>query len=212
MNSIRVHPPAAPFRMAVLACGLAILPACLEPIEPALTGDGGCSGATYPDWNTSAYVLPFPVGQTYGVNLGNCSASYHSQGQPDEFAYDFGMEIGTVITASRPGTVVFVEESGFDGGFPNNLAVVDHGDGTLGAYMHLTHEGSRVEEGDEVTRGDTIGWSGNTGLAGYPHLHFVVVQSPGEWPYRSLPVTFRNTQPNPTGLASYTPYSALPYD
>ena len=170
----------------------------------------GCVDADYPDWETSKYVLPFPVGETYPVNLSNCSSSYHSKGTPDQFAYDFAMDRGTLITAARAGVVIFVEESG-KGREINNLVVVSHKDNTFAEYMHLLKDGALVEEGDLVEQGDEIGLSGATGLAGYPHLHFIVVKGPWEWPYEGIPITFSNTAPNPYGLASYTDYTALDY-
>jgi hypothetical protein len=170
----------------------------------------GCTNADYPNWETSLYVLPFPVGETYQVELGNCSSSYHAAGRNDELAYDFAMGIGTLITASRSGTVIYVEESGKKSEI-NNLVVVDHGDSTFAEYMHLKQDGALVEVGDFVEQGDKIGLSGATGLAGYPHLHFIVVQGLWEWPYEGVPVTFSNTTANPFGLASNTHYTALPY-
>lgn len=184
--------------------------ACFEdPAGPAPLG--GCPGADYPPWSSSPYVLPYPVGETFRTDLSHCGGSYHSEGLPDEFAMDFNMSIGTVITASRSGTVVLVEESGVDYGFPNNLVVVDHGDGTYAEYMHLTEDGALVDEGAVVAPGDTIGLSGATGLAGYPHLHMVVVEGDPSWPYESIPITFSNTSANPTGLLGNTAYEALPY-
>jgi len=172
----------------------------------------GCPNTNYPDWETSDYVLPYPVGKSYTIDLSNCSGSYHSQGRPDEFAIDFNMAIGTQITASRAGTVVFIEESAYDGHGPNNLVVVDHGDGTFAEYMHLTHNGAMVEKGSTVKKGDPIGLSGSTGLAGYPHLHFVVAgKNKWTWPYESVPVTFSNTVSNTRGLASGYTYPAYAY-
>ncbi len=169
----------------------------------------GCVDADYPDWRTSPYLLPYPVGETYQVRLSNCSSSYHAKDRPDEFAFDFAMDVGTLITASRAGVVVHVEERG-KGGERNNLVVVDHQDGTLAEYMHLKQDGALVEVDDFVEPGDPIGLSGATGLAGYPHLHFIVVRGSWKWPYKGVPVTFRNTAPNPYGLASNTKYTALP--
>lgn len=171
----------------------------------------GCPGATYPDWSTSPYVLPYPVGVTHRVDLSNCSGSFHSRGRPDEFATDFAMPIGTQITAAREGTVVFVEKRGIDYNEPNNLVVVDHGDGTYAQYMHLTANGALVSVGETVARGDTLGLSGATGLAGYPHLHYVVTRDDWAWPYVSIPVTFSNTVPNPRGLKADSAYEALVY-
>jgi len=96
--------------------------------DSALKGIGpvaeGCNGAIYENWETSEYVLPYLVGKIYSVTLSHCSSSYHSAGLPDAYAIDFNMNIGETITASRDGKVVHVEESGRDGGFPNNLVVV----------------------------------------------------------------------------------------
>ena len=184
---------------------------CLDTFSGPTVNSDGCPGVTYPDWATSPYVLPYRVGSTFRTGLSTCGGSFHSQGQPDEFAIDFDMGIGTLITASRPGTVVYVEQSGRDFDFPNNLVVVDHGDGTYGEYMHLTQGGALVDVGDTLAQGDSIGLSGATGLAGYPHLHFVVVGDDWQWPYVSVPVTFSNTTANPNSLRGGTAYEALSY-
>ncbi|MGB5554909.1 MAG: hypothetical protein WBM83_09655, partial [Flavobacteriaceae bacterium] len=63
----------------------------------------GCPNTQYDDWKTSRYVLPYPVGESYIVTLSHCGGSYHSEGQPDEYAIDFSMKIGTLITVSRAG-------------------------------------------------------------------------------------------------------------
>jgi murein DD-endopeptidase MepM/ murein hydrolase activator NlpD len=195
-----------------LATPFLVLAACLGgTTNPATGAADGCPGVAYPDWRSSPYVLPYPVGLSYGIDLSNCSDSFHGEGEPDQFAIDFAMPIGTVITASRDGTVVGVEESGVDLAFPNNLVVVDHGDGTFGQYMHLTENGALVAIGDRVTRGDTLGLSGATGSAGYPHLHFVVTSDDWAWPYASVPVTFNNTTENPRSLQSGATYTALSY-
>lgn len=171
----------------------------------------GCPDVSYPDWKTSPYVLPYPVGNEYKIDLSNCSGSFHGREKPDKFAIDFNMEVGTIITASRAGTVVFVEESGIDGSNPNNLVIIDHGDKTFAQYMHLTQNGALVNIGDKIKKGDKIGLSGRTGLAGYPHLHFVVTSNAYSWPYNSIPVTFSNTISNIKSLASGTVYAAFPY-
>lgn len=199
--------------------GLFSLMATCSPIthsDPRVPGSDviarGCPGGAYRDWKTSDYVLPYPVGKTYVVNLSHCSGSYHSEGLPDEFAIDFDMPIGTLITAARAGRVVYVEERGEDGNHPNNLVVVDHGDATFAEYMHLTNQGALVRVGDTVAPGDSIGLSGATGLAGYPHLHFVVALDTWSWPYVSIPTTFRNTAANPRSLASGYEYTAVPFE
>lgn len=178
----------------------------VEP-EPYL----GCSGAYYQPWQSSSYVLPYPVGLTYRVHLSHCSGSYHSAGRPDAFAVDFEMPIGSLITTSRAGEVVFIEERGLDGEFPNNYVVVKHIDNSYAQYMHLTQYGAIPEVGAYLEKGDSLGYSGASGLAGYPHLHFVVSDKDWEYPYRSIPHNFSNTEANPRGPVEYKEYTALPY-
>lgn len=78
---------------------------CNTPLSTPEVTDG-CPGATYAPWDASPYVLPVPVGITAQMDLTNCSGSFHSAGQPDQFAMDFRMSVGTVITAARAGRVV----------------------------------------------------------------------------------------------------------
>lgn len=169
----------------------------------------GCGDIVYPDWETSSYVLPYPVGTGFETGLNNCSSSFHGPDRPDNFATDFNMPIGTCIAAARAGIVVFVEESGEDKGFPNNKIIIEHEDNTYAQYMHLTKNGSLVRVGANVEQGDFIGFSGNTGLAGYPHLHFIVTKNDWTYPYEAIPVTFKNTYANEQGLAMGKVYYAL---
>lgn len=189
----------------------------LQSVTPDLSdvGDVGdsvilCQNAEYEDWMLSEYVLPFPVGESYRVDLSQCTGSYHGPGQPDQFAVDFAMSIGSEITASRAGTVVHIEQSGQDFGFPNNVIVVFSGD-TYDQYMHLTQDGATVTVGQSVSQGQLIGYSGATGLAGYPHLHFVVTRGGWEYPYISVPHNYKNTTANERGPESGAIYTALPY-
>lgn len=171
----------------------------------------GCADANYSNWEESEYFLPYTIGESYMVGLGPCGGSFHSAGRPDQFAIDFNMPIGNQVHAARSGTVVYVKKNGVDGTLSNNLIVIQHDDDTYAMYMHLTFDGAVVNVGEAVSRGALIGYSGNTGLAGYPHLHFVVV-TPERWafPYTSIPVTFKNTIPNEHSLQQGVHYPAYP--
>lgn len=176
------------------------------------SSSGPCGSGQYDDWRTSSYVLPYPVGTTYSVNLSHCGGSYHSVDQPDQFAIDFDMKVGTLITSSRAGDVVFVEESGLDNELKNNLVIIRHSDGSYLQYMHLKYQGALVTVGQAIAQGDEIGLSGNTGLAGYPHLHFVATKKGSfRYPYESFPTTFQNTEANDYSLLAGIRYTAMPY-
>ena len=66
------------------------------------------------------------------------------------------------------GTVLLARPMYFEG----NFIVLDHGQGLLTLYLHLSE--FKVKEGDFVKRGQIIGLSGGTGRATGPHLHVAV--------------------------------------
>jgi murein DD-endopeptidase MepM/ murein hydrolase activator NlpD len=66
------------------------------------------------------------------------------------------------------GTVLLARPLYFEG----NFVVLDHGQGLLTLYLHLSE--FKVKEGDQVKRGQIVGLSGGTGRATGPHLHVAV--------------------------------------
>ena len=50
--------------------------------------------------------------------------------------------------------------------------IIDHGIGVFSGYWH--QKALNVEVGQEVVRGDVIGYVGNTGLSTGPHLHWEI--------------------------------------
>jgi murein DD-endopeptidase MepM/ murein hydrolase activator NlpD len=81
---------------------------------------------------------------------------------------DFRVPSGTPVTAMNDGTVLLARPLYFEG----NFVVIDHGQGLLTLYLHLSE--FKVKEGDQVKRGQEIGLSGGTGRATGPHLHVAV--------------------------------------
>ncbi len=169
---------------------------------------GNCG--VYPDWQNSAYILPYPVGGSYRVSQANCTDYSHSGLL--SYAFDFEMPIGTSVAAARGGVVVHVIEEFLDGDdewYHSNLVRIGHGDGSYALYAHLTRNGALVEIGQSVVAGEIIALSGNTGYTlDLPHLHFQVAPCSFYENCGTLPVTFRNTAPNPQGLLYGLYYTA----
>lgn len=81
---------------------------------------------------------------------------------------DYRVPAATPVDAVNDGTVILARPLYFEG----NFVVIDHGQGLLTLYLHLSE--FKVKEGDKVKRGQLIGLSGATGRATGPHLHIAV--------------------------------------
>jgi hypothetical protein len=206
------------FSIFIFVLGLAGCTNTLETapiVEPTIDYEPvlGCDGQTYNDPATSPYILPFTVGESYPTGLTNCSSSYHGPDKPDQYASDFDMPEGTPFIAARGGTVYeVVEDQPSIGGGAGNYVTIDHGDNTYAKYYHSPQDGIDVEVGDEVAQGDVLGVVGRSGLAGYHHLHFIVVKDQTDFPYEGIAVSFRNAIPADVALESYSEYEAAPYE
>lgn len=109
-------------------------------------------------WPASG-VLTDPFGQCRSWDC-----SYRHNG------LDIALDLYEPIVAAADGVVTFV---GGDSSFGLGWYVeVDHGDGWSTTYAHLVE--FNVYEGQEVSRGDVLGYNGSTGLSTGPHLHFEV--------------------------------------
>jgi murein DD-endopeptidase MepM/ murein hydrolase activator NlpD len=157
-------------------------------------------------------VLPFPVGRSYVCQMGfNDPASHIGLFRN---SVDFSMPIGTTVTAARTGRVVYVEQRYADDDRTSgheNVVIVLHQDSTYSRYVHLTRNGALVEAGRELSAGDTVGLSGNSGSTAAPHLHFDVVRDAGQRDVPTLPFAFRNNSPPAAILEKGVRYTALPY-
>jgi murein DD-endopeptidase MepM/ murein hydrolase activator NlpD len=100
--------------------------------------------------------------------------------QQVHLGYDLAVTERIGVEASNDGRVVYAAPLGIYG----NCIVVDHGYGLQTIYGHLSQ--INVHEGDMVKRGQVMGTSGQTGMAGGDHIHFAMqldgVQiDPKEW-------------------------------
>jgi murein DD-endopeptidase MepM/ murein hydrolase activator NlpD len=97
-------------------------------------------------------------------------------------AVDFAMPEGTPVVAAREGVVIALEWRHAAGGTSRalldkgNYVRVRHADDTIATYAHLAHAGVAVEPGEFVAAGRILGYSGATGFASGPHLHFAVTR------------------------------------
>jgi murein DD-endopeptidase MepM/ murein hydrolase activator NlpD len=83
---------------------------------------------------------------------------------------DYGVGLGTPVSAIGDGIVV---NAGWSGGY-GNLVEINHGQGYQSRYGHLSRFGKGIHAGVKVKQGQTIAFSGSTGLSTGPHLHFEV--------------------------------------
>ncbi|MCW2988370.1 MAG: hypothetical protein JWM24_1308 [Solirubrobacterales bacterium] len=91
------------------------------------------------------------------------------------YEYHPGIDIAvpemTPIRAAASGTVIFTQSEASSGGY-GNYTCIDHGGGLSTCYAHQSS--FAVSEGQSVSQGDVIGYSGCTGYCLGPHLHFEV--------------------------------------
>ena len=94
--------------------------------------------------------------------------------------FDLAKVAHTPIPASNDGKILWASDLGIYG----NCVVIDHGYGLQTIYGHMSE--FKVKVGDAVKKGQIIGISGSTGLAGGDHVHFSmqvdgVQVNPVEW-------------------------------
>jgi hypothetical protein len=107
---------------------------------------------------------------------------YHGKkiDQQVHLGYDLAVTQHVGVEASNDGQIVYAAPLGIYG----NCIVVDHGYGLQTIYGHMSE--IDVHVGDTVKRGQVMGKSGMTGMAGGDHIHFAMqldgVQiDPKEW-------------------------------
>lgn len=160
----------------------------------------------------AVYTLPFTAGSSFKVTQG-----YHgdfSHNGPDEFAVDFKMPEGTPVVAAREGTVVAVKDDSNKGGASRkyedmaNMVTVQHADGTMAHYCHLSFRSAKVRVGQRVKAGDLLALSGNTGFTSGPHLHFAVFKARDGHGRETIPVRFRTAEASAITLQEGKTYRA----
>ena len=112
---------------------------------------------------SSHWIIPLhstvtsPFGSTRTVTQGHPYVHY---------GIDLRAQLKTPVRSCSDGVVV---DASFDPIY-GNVITVDHGQGLLSRYMHLSE--FKIKVGDEVKGGEIIGLSGTTGRSEAPHLHW----------------------------------------
>jgi murein DD-endopeptidase MepM/ murein hydrolase activator NlpD len=110
--------------------------------------------------------------------------TYLYEGKAVDKQYHLGIDLASTaqspVPASNTGKVCFADNLGIYG----KTVVIDHGFSLFSMYSHLSR--LSVSTDQVVSKGDTIGLTGTTGMAGGDHLHFsMLVQgtfvNPVEW-------------------------------
>jgi murein DD-endopeptidase MepM/ murein hydrolase activator NlpD len=83
---------------------------------------------------------------------------------------DFAVPTGTPVMAAGDGTIAFAGSGGEYG----NIVVIKHGNNYSTAYAHLSRFAPGMRSGARVHQGDVVAYSGMTGLATGPHLHYEI--------------------------------------
>ncbi len=122
----------------------------------------------------SVYNGPMPKGALRGSGVFSwpTSGSITQQFWNGHRAVDIASWIGNRVVAADSG---FIVHAGWDNTGYGNLVIVNHGNGYMTYYAHLSKIFVRV--GDAVGRGQQIGAVGSTGHSTGPHLHFEVRQN-----------------------------------
>jgi murein DD-endopeptidase MepM/ murein hydrolase activator NlpD len=140
------------------------------------------SGHVYPAFDMNAQrpfggssdILSLANAPSLWPVVGPVTSSFGERQDPfnGEGAFHAGIDIsssfGTPVRATADGTVEMADRAS---GYGREI-VIDHGYGVKTIYGHLS--GFAITEGQEVTRGQIIGYVGTSGRSTGPHLHYEV--------------------------------------
>jgi murein DD-endopeptidase MepM/ murein hydrolase activator NlpD len=130
-------------------------------------------GVVFHPFTNSAVEAAFADQRTYVYQGKEVDRQVH-------LGFDLAKVVNSPIVSANKGKVVYAAPLGIYG----NCVIIDHGMGVQSLYAHLSSIG--VQPGQEVTKEQELGRSGQTGLAGGDHLHFTMLVNgqmvnPVEW-------------------------------
>lgn len=149
----------------------------MAAIRARLTKESGPGVIQAKDRGTSTVGLQWPTDYRYVSTYFGGSTPFQPNG--GHGGLDLVNSSGTPIYASADGTITAVESMTYNGKLYayGNYVVIGHNARFSSLYAHL--QSFAVAPGDEVKRGDIIGYMGSTGWSTGPHLHYEI------WEYSS---------------------------
>ena len=128
---------------------------------------GGSGPSEAPSYGSGSMCWPVPSCTSISSGYGSRWGTFHK-------GIDIPGSYGAAIVAADSGTVIKagfgVSGSGY-GGY-GNVVAIDHGNGTVTMYAHMSSVA--VSAGSTVAKGQTIGYVGSTGQSTGNHCHFEV--------------------------------------
>lgn len=140
------------------------------------------AASSAPEFLWSRAFLPLPRAKVMSAFADRRTYVYAGRevDQQTHLGFDLAATRNTPVPAGNDGKVALAAYFGIYG----NAVVLDHGYGLMSLYAHLSQ--IEVAKGQSVARGDVLGKTGATGLAGGDHLHFTLLidglpVNPNEW-------------------------------
>lgn len=131
------------------------------------------------------YEAPYPANETYQITQGPGGGYSHTD-YYNKGAWDIALPANYEVSATQAGTIVRSDWFGSNG----IEVIIRHPNGLCSQYIHLNR--SFYNPGDWVPQGRVVGWSGQTGNATAPHLHYSVINCNTR---ESLPSTLEGWTP-----------------
>lgn len=133
---------------------------------------------SFPQRGTKVFAPPLDK-MTLTQQFGKTSFSARLYTSGTHNGTDFGISVGTPVKAMLSGTIIGQGNTDLTcpGASYGRWVLIRHNNGLASLYAHLSL--IKVTEGQVVSTGDVIGYSGNSGYSTGPHLHLTVFAAAG---------------------------------